>query len=373
MWNAAKSLHLLLSVTMVFGLLARHGTHARSVDQPLGYIFRPGQSFAYQMDLRWERDGGTEWFTGTPVFEVKGVNEKKAFELMVVGRLRAYAKPAKSDKNFAYPGRDVWLGTRIATDDRGERRTGRPDRNVAALPYRMSLLITPTKMLLPVLPHRSGDRIGHEGGAWLSESGVGSGPIAMPTFKMTNGREQDWTQATAEGNGIVRIHCERGFYTTEGAKLLWSYKGDSRFDTARGLIVELNATFETELDGKKATPVRITAKLLDGEELKKAIAKGEEDWKLIPAEHKPVEFLRQPVDLWLPAYLKTATDAKVGQVYAHLGSEYRYYVAEVIGIVDQHNVRLRYRGSKEELTVKVAELVVIPPDKMPPAADAKKP
>ncbi len=335
-------------------------------DDAFAYRLQKGQTFAYRFDMRWDAGDKIEGFTGTPVYEVKVINEKGNSELMVVGRLRGWWKPKDSDQAKYYEGREIWLGTRLVLDKLADRTFGRADRGLKLLPYRMHMFIGPTGMIFPELPPTIGFRVGHDRDAQFMEQRFGGGPFKLgPELSTTPGRQFNWREARQEASGIVNVSNQEGFHTTKGPKLSWAYQADTKFDTSRGLPISLDASFETEGSGVKPPPVRITARLLEGDALKEAVAAGKEDWKLIPGDLKPIEFLRQAIELRLPKHVKSSADLKQGQVYAYLGPEYRYWLVEPIAVLDKYEIRIRYKGSKEEVKCKAVELAIIPPDKLP--------
>lgn len=340
--------------------------------EEFGYRFQAGQVFAYRLELAWQEEDRLERFVGTPVFEVKSINEQGRAELMVIGRLRSVTQLKGGQPKFN-DGREVWLGTRFVLDRLADRVSGRKDRNLHHLPYVMRLFVGPTQMLFPPLPKGAATREGWDRTAQLSETSTGGSPIFVPKIRFSAGREQSWRETKPLGDGTVNVYRERGFRTTEGERLSWSYKGNSRFDPKLGRCVSLEATYETEASGRKPPPVRITARQLEGEELQKAIDQGKEDWRLLPVQDQPVEFLRRPVALKMPVHLKSAAEAKPGLVCAHLGEDHRYWLAQVIAPVGEREARIRYLGSKEEMKVAAGTLVHVPPELAPKPPESKKP
>lgn len=353
----------LLLATLCFILGSSDASIAHAWEERFGYQFTPGQVLVYWFKMEWQDGDRTVGYLGSPYFEVKKINEKKLPELLVVGRLRRWARDKGSETAYFEEGNDIWLGTRIVLEKDGERVGSRSDTDLEKLPYNMKLFIKPSTMILPLLPPTDSTKVGSDVSAKLWETKPPEGFQGIPQLKLTDGRKQDWRESKRRDDGHVSVRREVGFYTTTGPKIAWSYVGNTVFDPQKGYPLRLSATFDHEVAGTKRPTVNITVKLLEGAARDQAIAQGRADWKNVPEKWIPVEFHRQPIDLWLPKHLTDTSAVKQEQVYGHLGDEHRYWKVKVIKVLNQYEVLIRFEGSEEERKVKVATLVHIPPDK----------
>jgi hypothetical protein len=316
----------------------------------LAYKFTPGPTFAYRVEILAERADQTERFLGTPVITVKSVED--VAELAVVGRLACAVKPSGDEEYEPRPERDIWIGTRLAIDPSGQRLSGRADHNERGLPDSLRLLITPRRLLFVELPATVTGRYGSGGSVWVTLNSPN------PSNRIVN---------------FKRVLKERSVHTTEGPPREWRFTSVSRFDRQRGLLLDTEAAYHRVEDGNEAEPVKINVRLLEGEELQQAYAQAQADWKLLPPGMEPKEFRRVRLNwTWRDnpqphqVALKSADQATPGLVVAYYSPELDCYcLAEVVEVLSEHKVKIRYRGSGEELDVHPGALAIPPADKLP--------
>jgi len=147
------------------------------------------------------------------------------------------------------------------------------------------------------------------------------------------------------------------------------YVSESRFDTARGLLLDTNAICTSDSGGGGRPPtVKITIRLLVGQELTRAIDRANADWSSRPKGFDPVELKRIRLDVKNLPRFNSPSEAKPGMVVAHFSdSDYHVYLAEVVEVVSQrqYQVKIRYRGSGEVMVVHSALLAIPPAGKVP--------
>jgi hypothetical protein len=354
----------------------------------MAYRFSPGQTFAYRIDIRVERKVRTEWYQGTPVFTVREVDESGNAELFVIGRLAYFDQRRGAEDFSAHPGRDVWLGTKITLDASGRRLGGKDDYNEEGLPDSLTALVMPRQLFFVELPLWFTDRpLVSESNAmlWTSSHPVfnpaeGRSPLAIGApatlsslglqNQMIEGREMSSLQAEPLSPTLVRIRKQRGFRSKEGPLREMRYEGTSRFDRERGLVLDTEATY-TRNDGGTPEPVRISVRLLEGDDLKRAVASSREDWSRLPRELDPIEYRRVRLDVKDLPRLKSAQGLQPGTAVAHFrGSSFkdgdnRWYLAEVVEVIDAYKLKVRYRGSDEVAEAHPGQLAIAPALKNP--------
>lgn len=315
--------------------------------QRLEYKFTPGQTFAYRMEIRSESPDRAERFTGTPVVKVHSILKDGTAELGVVGRLSRSGKP----------GDDVWLSSFLKVPPNGPSH-GKDDLNAKRLPGELHLFTKPSQLLFMHIPKSVDGEFSSEGGAFLSETKTNG---FIPTFAMTKGRDADSTRSELESGSVYRITRERRFRTTEGTPREWRYKSTSRFDKDRGLILSTEGSLAFEENGKKSAPVKFSARLLDGDKLAQAKQQSLSERAYMPAELEPHELKRVRLDLKRANRFKKVSELEPGMAVAHFNDNgYQWYEAEVVRVVDEYKVKVRYRGSNEEFEVHPGQCAPLP-------------
>jgi hypothetical protein len=161
---------------------------------------------------------------------------------------------------------------------------------------------------------------------------------------------------------------KKGFRSTEGPAREWTYQGTSRFDRQRGLVLSTEARFDSEEKGQPAAPVVMHMRLLEGDALARAKQQAKADVVSLPAELRPQELKRVRLDLKKPQRLKTTEGLEPGTAVAHFftadkGGDYHWYRAEVVQVLSEDEVKIRYRGSQEEMTTHVGHLTLLSANK----------
>lgn len=331
---------------------------AAANDDPLSYKFKVGDVVAYRLDLVWQSNEKTEWFTGFPVAEVKFVDAKGRADLLLVGILRCYSKV--KEQSFSHPERNILLGTHLLIDRKAKSLGGRKDENDTSMPFNLQLFLRPSRFLFPALPSEMG-RVGEEGGAFLVESRTSQ--FGLPDAAYTRGVRRFFDEARFSASGIELV-VERGFVTDAKPVWKWDFKATYTLDPQRGIVTEMNGVYQVEEVGARRPKVTITLKLLDGEERKKALERCAADWKQLPRHHKPIELLREAVDAERLDRPRSAAELKTGQLVAcrHQG---RAFKAEVVQVLNPREIRVRLRGSKEELSVGLGSIQLLPSEAPP--------
>jgi hypothetical protein len=325
------------------------------------YRLAPGQTFGYRVDILVERSSRSERYYGTPVFSVTSVEPKTGLaSLFAIGRLTYFTKGRDGEEYAARKGGAVWVAPRFRLDRRTGLVDGGEDHNTRALPDGLPALAGLWQLLFAELPGGStGSSVG--GGdafLWVYTTGIRATAIG--------GVERSALRAEPEAPGLVRLQKERSFRSTEEPVLEMRYQATSRFDHRRGLVYDTEATYSYEEHGKRV-PVRVSVRLLEGDELKRAVEQARGDWAARPDDLEPSARLRVPLDLKDPPRLKSAAEARAGTAVAHfrggddfLDGDARWYAAEVIGPARASRVRVRYRGSGEEVVAPPGQLAVPP-------------
>lgn len=319
----------------------------------LAYKLKPGQKFAYRVEIEVQEGGRTERFLGTPVFRVRSIEDDGVAELAAVGRLSMSQFSTPERDGAENPARAVWLGTRIELAPKGKVH-GREDFNAKSLPLSLDVLIKPKELVFLEVPGSSRGSFSQEGSAWLW---VESSFFTIQAATI-DGRLKEAVQSEPISSSVVRIRKERSFRSTKEPLAELKYLSTSRFDHQRGMLLDTEATY-TEVDqGHESPTVKIHVKLLEGESFQSAFRQADRDWTKLPPELNPVEFTRVRLDSSFKYQrFDESRQLKPGQLVAHFNDhDYRWYLAEVVQVASERKVGIRYRGSKEELEVVPGEL-----------------
>jgi hypothetical protein len=343
----------------------RFPTRSSAKESPdrLTYKLTQGQTVGYRIDIQADFADKVERFYGTPVFTVHSILKDGTAELAAVGRLTLSSRSRSKQEFTAQPGNDVWLRSYLKVPPNGPS-SAKDDLNVKRLPGELHLFTKPSHLVFVELPKRVGNQSSWEGTASLFETRTGG--LLGPTFSSIKGRETNVTRSELESGSIYRITRGKGFRSTEGTPREWRYQSTSRFDKNRGVVLSTEATLAQEEKGQKVASVKISVRVLDGEELARARSQAETDRARMPAELEPLELKRVRLDMKNASRFKSANDLKPGMTVAHFlsagghGGDNHWYHADVLNVLTDYKVKVRLRGSKEEFEVHPGELALLP-------------
>src|SRR2546430_6161445 len=107
-------------------------------------------------------------------------------------------------------------------------------------------------------------------------------PPRTPTdfgVKRIEGTEKRLLRANPLSGSLVEVRKERSYLGKDTPPTTLRYESTSRIDRSRGLMLDSSATCDTE-----SGPVTIRIKLLEGDELNRAIDRANKDWADRPSE-----------------------------------------------------------------------------------------
>ncbi len=360
-----------LPLLLVWGAsaIAVFGATAQANDTDLlRYHFTVGQTFAYRLEILHDHGDAQECFIGTPIFTVKSVDKggrtDKA-ELAAIGRI-LYGTKSRDDKDFNQQGgQGLWLSTRIVVDTSAHNVGGKKDLTVSTLPQSLFGTVPLKEFFFIELPDKAGQKVGQSGSAMGSITGPPGGIGAG--LRLVKGESKYEVATEALSDDLVRVRKEKSFRATEGAPMSVRYLCVGRFDRKRGLLTEADATFSWESGPEKGGPIKMSIRLLDGDDLKAAYDQSVKDFAKLPDILDPFEFRRvrftPEKDL---ERVKSAKELKPGLVVAHFHDhEHQWYLAKVVEVFTDTKVTIRLSGSGEEMEVHPGTLMIPPADKLP--------
>ena len=167
---------------------------------------------------------------------------------------------------------------------------------------------------------------------------------------------------------VAKLTTEHSFRTAEDPKREWKFTNSARFDLKRGLLLESSGDYVYDSVVYKGKQMRLTFKLLEGEDVRKARERSIKDRKAMPSELVPQEFKRTKLKMpFLPKRYNSSGDLKPGQIAAHFNDrDLRWYAATMVEAINDYKVKIRYQGSNEEFEIHVGQLAPMP-DKEPRA------
>lgn len=331
----------------------------------LAYRVALGQTFAYRVEIESEQFYKFERFAGSPVFTVKSIDPERGAQMFAIGKVSYFSRLRGSTEETEKPTRGFWLGSLIRLGPSG-LAGGNGGSNESTLPTFFTELVDPTELIFPPLPRSITGRLHEKSSATLWRSNSIGG--VAPGISIIDGTQTRTVESTPLSDSLVQVRTERSFTSKEARPLTWRYVATSRFDRGRGLLLDTSAQ-ATEDSGGKPTSITIKIRLLEGEELNRAVDQANKDWVGHPAELEPLELARVPLDVKSLPRLKSATDTKPGMAVAHFRDDtLQWYLVDVLEVVSERTqeVKIRYRGSREVLVVPAGQLA-IPPAGIGPA------
>jgi hypothetical protein len=251
----------------------------------------------------------------------------------------------------------------VVTIDRSGSVGGKKDYNVASLPDFLTRIVNLKELIFTETPASITGYRGQERGAtlWLTAS---PGSLTGMGVKTVEGTETRVLRARPLGGSLVEIRREYTFRGKSAPAMVARYESTSQFDRDRGVLLDTKATCTWDpATGSRPIPVTIRVRLLEGEELARAVDQAGKDWAERPAELDPFEFRRIRLAADSLPRLKTPAEARPGMAVAHFrDADLRWYLADVVEVVSErrYEVKVRYRGSDEVLVVNAGELGVPP-------------
>jgi hypothetical protein len=328
-----------------------------------GYLFVSGQSFAYRVEILIDEGDQVVRYAGTPFFMVHDVDDKAETDIEVIGRLVHATGPKGSTTFTDMDMGDIWIASRIVIGPWGEPKHSRKDYNLDKLPTLFDNLTNLKGAIFPqIASHYHGERttVEYSDGSATLMSRKTNG--FFPTIDTSKGRRTDSIIMEPAETDRAKLTTEHSFHTSEDSKREWKYTSAARFDLKRGLLLESAGQYEYE-SATSAKPMRITMKLLDGEEFRQARDRSIDDRRQMPSDLVPQEFKRTRITNMphLPKRYKNPDDLKPGDTAAHLNDhDYRWYTAVMVEAIDAYKVKVRYRGSNEEFDIHVGQLAPLP-------------
>ncbi|MDR3633176.1 MAG: hypothetical protein P4L84_05015 [Isosphaeraceae bacterium] len=345
------------------------------------YHFKSGQAFAYSVEFTvgFETSGHVERYSGTPYVSVKSVNRAGEAELFVIGKLECFNRKGSAVDETPNPDRTVWMGSRLALNPAGGS-VGKEDVNVKALPsYFRTLSLNLKRLIFPEMPSSVpyvNDSSGNASvfATFTQKSFQGAG------FHSLDGRVSRTNHADQDEPPFVRLTQGVSFETNATAKsrVKIDYRSTGRLDGKLGLLRDSDATFRQEREGESPIVGTIRVRLLQGDDVRKAYARALSDWQDRPDVLEPFEFARVRVDAYLPASLQSTRNAQPGMEVLHLrgsnqslpDADNKYYAVEILEAdsAPYGQVKIRYKGSHEVLSVHPATLAFPPSPEHPSRA-----
>jgi hypothetical protein len=337
----------------------------------LTYHFTAGQTFAYSVEIEVREEGFSqlERLTGMPYITVKSVDDSGEAELFIIGKLESSTRRGENDT--VHPSRAVWLASRIALQPSGAW-SGKSDVNSDALPdYFRTLNLELRRLIFPEVPKSVPSVHDSSGNAKLFVSGNRSS-FGNLGLGMLDGRATTTDHADPLDAQLVRLLYGVRFETNASVQphVLIDYRSSGRFDRDLGRLRDFDSTFRKEQTGRGTVVATARVRLLDADGLKRAYAQSVADWQERPDVLDPIEFRRVRANAFLPETLPSTREAVPGLTVYHLRTagegvtdpDNRYYVAQVVETVSETppRVKIRYKGSNEELTVHPGTLAYPP-------------
>ena len=335
----------------ISGALVLNGlvTPLDAANKPLRFAFQEGDAFVYEVVLRWTEGRTIRELKGEPFFRVHHLRGRDAV-MLVMGRLR-YQEATKGKALRRVPANDYWMPTTLTVDELGCRISSSTGRGTPNCPFEPGHVIV--QLAFPELPHHSKHRL--ESGNSLELRQFEFDSLRAAAGTRSKGRRSGHAAAVPDGTK-VGIEIARAFRTDTGT-LTSSTSGNAVYDRRLGMILT-NEAFRTKRYRKQSSGLaarvdRVRNAMLTTR-LQKQAAK---DFAELPTDMMPVHFARERIGIDIPERYSAQKLPAEGTMVGLFDSRFReWYVARYLGVAGRNRVRLRYKGSGEDISAKPSQM-----------------